>query len=365
MLITNRLIDALEYSSAAIKTKNNVKAKPYNNPRKILRINLVRLASAIAKTMHSNPIGRLEFLFAVFEQISALQRHTASFSKNPSNLRLRDDYFMKNRGLRDFSKSTLEGQYAQGISFLFFQDLLGVPALLDFDKYCRDEKIPELGGQSSRPDFIGCKKPNEYWIVESKANLESTSIKQELREGLEQCDDGKTHLTANGQATPTCSYCSLVSFRLENSSEDTTIHYADPKNEPNGREFNSLKFLRSYYENALLSLGYEGNPQDIWSSDNAELFKSEFEYLGRNFYYLRAYRPTQPLFLASPGPRSYNAGISVDIIRALKSGDLEDYFNLVNIFHKHVSDINEKVQENQEWVEDELFVDGTLINTSW
>jgi hypothetical protein len=368
MFILSRYIDAYEHSSSSVTAINKSKTIPSPHPKR-LRVGLVRLAVAVAKTMHSNPIGKAEFFFAVQEQISALQRHTASHSTNPRNLRLKESYFYRNLGLRDFSKSTIEGQYAQAINFLFFQDILGIPALLDFDWYCRDKIIPQLDQGISRPDFVACER-NGYWLIESKANLESNSVKTKLREGLLQCASGQTHLMANGHAAPVRSYSSLVSFRLSNSNEDTVIHYADPEHAPNQREFDALGFLRTYYEIALKAIGYPENPKEIWESDNALLLQNSSEYLGRQFYDVSSDDSGGVLFSELQRdrvPEFYYAGIDIGIIAALRDGDLQLYFSLVSQLKERTAELNRDQYANEpDWPEEsELFVDGTYIEAIW
>ena len=196
MLILNRFLDVDEYSFASIV--GTKKASPIKSRARGLRVNLIRLATAIAKTMYCSRASRVELPFMVAEQISALQRHTSSFALD-GNLRLTDRHFGK-LGLRDFSKTTIEGQYAQGLCFLFAQDVLEIPALIDFDLFCSDFGITALGSNFSKPDFVACQNPHGYWLVESKGSLESDSIKTALRKGIKQCDSGATHLISQGLA---------------------------------------------------------------------------------------------------------------------------------------------------------------------
>lgn len=362
MLISSRFIESFEYKSNEISKTDHVKAITITTKPKKLRVNAVRLAAAVAKTMHSNKIHPIEFFFATGEQISALQRHTASFSTNNNNLRLRDTYFYKNRGLRDFSKTTIEGQYAQGINFLFFQDILGQPAIIDFDKYCRDEGIAELPSGSSRPDFIGYKN-GSYWILESKANLESNSVKPELRDGLLQCDAGKTHLTNNGLAAPARSYCALVSFHLESSQKDTIIHYCDPTSPRNNREFDAIKFLKRYYETTLSALGYRNPPEEIWLPNWHPRRNAQFEHNGMNYLKINGGNNFDRLFrFSSWRPRAIgHVGISTDILDAIRNENLDYYNKLTRIFQEQIEtpDINNDVYFDEP--ESELFVDGTLV----
>lgn len=374
MLILSRFLDVCEYELAPVMVVNSKPVTPIKTELGGFRINLVRLATAIAKTMHCAEVRNVELPFMVAEQISALQRHTASFPPfSKRNLRLTDRHFGE-FGLRDFSKTSVEGQYAQGLSFLFAQDYLGIPALIDFDRFCIDMGIAPLGSTSSRPDFVACQNSAGYWLVESKGSLESDSVKPELRKGVNQCLAGAAYLAAQGIPAPKKTYTTLASFRTKSSRKSTRLCYVDPDVPEDGGAFDPLKFLRAYYERVLEALGYADDATRIWTEAQAPLFRQEFESLGGRYYQIASDDRGGPLFWALQdrrfftAPDLYSAGVAKKVIDALVRGNVQEYFALIPGFQEQVSRVTRVAKVAEADLESpasdqEFFVDGTVVQT--
>ncbi|MDT9678123.1 hypothetical protein F6R97_26740 [Pseudomonas sp. JV414] len=372
MLLLNCFLDTYEYANSDVLALSKSKINPIRSQPRGLRVSLVRLATAIAKTQHCQPLKRFVLPFVVLEQISALQRHMVSHGTGAErNLRLNERFFGK-YGLRDFSKTSTIGEYAQGLSFLFAQDCLKVPALVDFDHFCDTTGVPRITSNLSKPDFVGCQNSRGYWLIEAKGNLESTSIKTELRKGVGQCELGAAHLIKSGLTTPQKSFTTLVSFRDQKSSNQTRLCYVDPEFPDDGRRFNTAQFLRNYYEDVIRALGFLGYIGDVWDNPDAAFSHNVFEESGVAYYRIftndsdRAVIPP-PRRTPCFNPRGYYiSGVSRDVINALAKRDVEAFFALIPSFNSQVESLNLKMQATDAtvdlWEAPETFIDGTFVH---
>lgn len=365
MPFLNCFLDTHEYALADVTAATRTPIQPTVNQPRGLRVSAVRLATAITKTQHSQPLRRGPLIWVTLEHMSALQRHmTASAPYTQGNLRLKAGYFDRT-GLRDFSKTTKEGEYAQGLNFLFAQDVLKVPALVDYDHFCDEMKVPRLKANSSKPDFVGCENGQGYWLIESKGNLESSSVKTELKKGISQCELGADHLIAHSLPAPQKSYTTLVSFRNNYSALPTRICYVDPEYPDNGQPFETLQFLRSYYEKVIVALGFTGDVASIWANPERTFPRDQFEASGIVYYRIARNEDLFPNWFDEK-PLVFRSGVSRNVIMALARGELETFYALIPRFSEQLDQLNRTLKEMDKdalstWQGEEFFIDGTVV----
>ncbi|MEN7547802.1 hypothetical protein AAG747_07775 [Rapidithrix thailandica] len=154
--------------------------------------------------------------------------------------------------VRDFSKTSGIGQIAQGVNFLFAQEILKFPIVVDFESFIKNKNShAEITGP--RPDFILHKDntvENNIALLESKGQYNpplTSSTKIVLKKALKQCENGRLIISNNlPMYNISKTFGTAVIFYNEQSSESSKIQYVDPEY-PNENSTNNLDLIRYHY----------------------------------------------------------------------------------------------------------------------
>lgn len=270
-----RKIKVQEYTCDSARNKGTKLQKVQSNGKTHLEFTSIRLAVSIALTiLSSNPKLRdfVKFSISSFINLSSMIGNHPN-SKN-SNLVLIDDI---NEMLRDFSFSTRIGELAQGISFMFAQDILEKPHVVDFDGYAKSQKHSFNKTVKSSPDFVLHDLSNlrKITLLESKGstrNQVNNGLKSTLKKALQQCEDGKVSLSSNNVASHVeNSYGVAVLFSKESDTWDSCIHFVDPFSDSEGELENPESLIKYHYSSWFMLVGLEKQAVALANGENIEI----------------------------------------------------------------------------------------------
>jgi hypothetical protein len=212
---------------AQIKEYDASSPSPYRN---IIRFSFFRLAVASAKTILTRAPLDVDL---IKEVRAALYMLDSMIDPKVIDFKLTNGFRKK---YRDFSKTGRTGELAQAISFIFSQEILGYPIVIDFDGFLESEKIPQIDPDLKTPDFAllfknGEKKPS---LLESKGTCPpkfTNSVKSQLKMALDQCRTGECHIYANAKPTYQIknSFGTLISASESQDKWKSGLKFCDPE----------------------------------------------------------------------------------------------------------------------------------------
>jgi hypothetical protein len=126
-----------EFTSASIKT-TSARAAKAGSTVKTLRFSLFRLCVAVAKSVLTRDPTSENLVGEVW---AALHTIGGTVDISQKDLRLVSGFRKK---YRDFSRTGRMGELAQGISFIFAQESLRHPIVLDFAGFLASQGIPPV-----------------------------------------------------------------------------------------------------------------------------------------------------------------------------------------------------------------------------
>ena len=190
-LLAPRQFNVFLYSLKAGKRKVKKSSKAQQQD---FATNLLRLSYGTARTICSYHADKREFYFDV---IASLLSHFNYTEPNAVN-----NYFYLSKSrwsrLRDFSQTTRTGELAQGLNYLFTQERLGFPFVVDYHLFCNGNST-KIEGRTS--DFVLLNdQANTTGLMESKGEAaKKDTVTTKLNDALEQLDAGQqTLLLARG-----------------------------------------------------------------------------------------------------------------------------------------------------------------------
>lgn len=206
---------------------------------------------------------------------------TAAFARSymqtlPFLLNDKDGYLTMNHEniniLRDFSKSSRNGEIAQGINYYFSKKYLGAYAIYDFKYYAdvRRKIRPKCKGKT--PDYVLCYSDNTIGFIESKGTLIKNPSKY-MESGNEQCSEGKNHLPGVANT-----YVSAVSFATSSPhmTRKTCLYIADPENNEKYLD-NNIEYNNNYeYSKLFYFVGNKNATLKLMNGQQLE--KDDFDY---------------------------------------------------------------------------------------
>lgn len=372
MFILNKSLSVIEYLSGSVAVGGNAivsTAKTHAD----LKINSVRLAIAIAKCIFTRYPSGVDAIFESSETFLRVQRMVDTGFQQ--NLRLRAAYF---ENLRDFSGVTRTGELAQGINFLMAQDNLNIPVLVDYHGYCTSKGFNNP--PKSTPDFVACSKVGSYILLESKGSLSKSGppltslITSRLRKALNQCDKGEAYLMLQGEPAALQKFGALVSLQYSSSKNGSEIHICDPEVPGKNNSFDTLSFIRYYYE--CIFRGFSVDWRWGYFTRRAQPVESDKirEHKGIKFILVTPSIENplfpSPYYFPEELPEYLEFGVSIDVLRALEFGDVEGYFKAIKSVKEVMSNNDDRpnnniVAETEEYPEMELFSDGTITWSVW
>lgn len=221
-----------------------------------MRFSLFRLAVALAKTILTrDPLDE----DLIKEVRAALYVLDSLLDMTEADLRLSNRFRQK---YRDFSKSSRMGELAQAVSFVFAQEVLGHPVVLDFHGYIRSQKIAEVSPKIRTPDFAllfhsGSHRPS---LLESKGTSpiqKTTAVKSDLKDGLDQCYAGESHILAHAKPfyRAKCSFGTLLAAAEIKDGWPSFFAFCDPERDGDEGMRDPIGAARQYYSTFLLLAG--------------------------------------------------------------------------------------------------------------
>ena len=147
--LKNNDLNFKEFEVHEYSYNSKLKRVSINSPQKTnFSTNILRISYATARTICSYHADQQEFYFDV---ISSFFSHLNFIKTNPigtNDFLLRKDRLNR---LRDFSQKTRIGELAQGVNYLFLQERLNYPFIIDYHLFCNKMKL-SVSGQS--PDYV-------------------------------------------------------------------------------------------------------------------------------------------------------------------------------------------------------------------
>lgn len=190
-------IDIVEYTCSSARTPHaRLRLNKSSIVAKKMEFSSIKLSVAIARTILSYDPSNLDL---VFQSVSAFFNIQSIIGTKGRNLCLVDNIRDK---FRDFSLSGRVGELAQALNYIFVQEILKKPLVVDFEGFLLAQGYWGLypyKGQT--PDFvvsdIGL---SAISLIESKGSCpkeEGIKLKTTLRLGLEQCDKAQQYFIKN------------------------------------------------------------------------------------------------------------------------------------------------------------------------
>lgn len=335
-----------EYKSTSIKGKST-----RDKPRKIAKsdtvhedlcINFLKLSTAMIKANITNSTNLQEESDDIWVASLSLIGLLAS-TDNKINLK---DGFRKK--YRDFSKSSRIGELGQAINYIFAQEKLGFRYVIDFETFLNWNKLKEIKGSSSTPDYVLIGSPaTQLSVLESKGSSQKSPLtKPKLREKLQkamdkQCTSGVNHLM-DQQYSISNSYASVVELAEYSESRESILHFADPEYDKH-KENDYTTTIRKFYSLWLIFLGIDEGYKLHDKQYDFEFPEEEFDIVSieKNKYFLQK-KTSQTNYLQIP----IKFGISKDIVNYIEKGKYRSIYDLKTSFSS---------LENTE-----IFSDGTI-----
>lgn len=362
-------LNLTEYESSSIITPNchakKVKSGGLVPASKKMHFSLFRLSVALAKTILTrNPTDE----DLIKEVRAALYVLDSLLDVTEKDLRLTKRFRQK---YRDFSKSSRMGELAQATSFVFAQEVLGHPLVLDFHGYLESQKIPEVSPKVRTPDFAllfhsGSHRPS---LLESKGTspLEKTdAVKSDLKDGLDQCYAGESHILAHAKPfyrAKNSFGTVLVAAEIEDGWP-SFFAFCDPRNDDEDGMHNPISAARWYYSAFLLLVGQRKLSRALFDSTLRVVGMQHFgriDYINSVPYFVfsmhRTYNLFTPLLAKKKGilPRVLPNEwlLRVDIIQAIIDEDADALTSIMENVSEEQSSINRQGDTM-------YFNDGTL-----
>lgn len=228
-------LEVYQFTYNAQEVSNPVKEIDFNT-------NELKIAYATARTLCSYHIDQKEFYFDI---VASLATHFNFFEANKMNyLKIKKERYER---LRDFSKTSRIGELAQGVNYLFLQDRLDYPYIIDFHLFCKKNGIPL---SRKTPDFVVLKKNlRETGLFESKGEgAPRNAVKTKLRGAMNQLN-AVTNIYAN-KLIPVCS-------RFEYNAKNSSINYCniDETCEDLNIDDLNLKLFKQHYASWFYLIG--------------------------------------------------------------------------------------------------------------
>lgn len=338
------------------KTISGLKKVDVSKPPKShlpFKINLLRLSVAIAKCTFTKGPDRNYRLAETF--INIIRLRTLVFKTKDQRFLLHNERFQL---IRDFSKTTRIGEIAQGVSFLFSQDVLRIPTPHDFIGYCETHygEVPE----GSTPDFIGSSKDGTYDLVESKGSQDTKKIiiNGRLNDALKQCNKGEDFLNSLKLPNALRKFGILTVFETNGSASpnNSSIYFIDPSNNQQER-FNSWQLIISYYKSIIM--GFTGFDSIISFKEaitnTITLQNNSYHILKINFNEFES--KLTPFYIYS-GLLTFGISSKILDILTLKGDNSEKYFLTI----KQLFDFQKTDSINNDNMKYEIFSDGTIVS---
>lgn len=238
-----------EYSCSIISVAGcNVLKSSYNNSS-TKKISEIEISLLTAKGILTKTASIKSAIIAVarsyFEIVPFL------FAEKDGFWTLDDDYYDL---LRDFSRSTKTGEFAQGFNYFLALYVLNAKCVYDYHYFCETNGFP-VTRKEKTPDYVLVYKNGDIGLLESKGTLYNNPTSS-LIDGYKQCESGEKHFISHHQPLAN-SFVSTVRFRRKSNKKDafTTVYYVDPKLDENIKQSISSRDYMYEYSKAFYLAG--------------------------------------------------------------------------------------------------------------
>lgn len=251
----NKNIGVTEYNKTSVTT-------PHMHPQIInnhndMGFSSVKLYYAMART---NSLRLINNRLLFYDFLAGLLGFSGIIDEDDENFRL-----FKNRinKFRDFSKTARIGELGQAISYIFAQDILHRPIIIDFHAFCQRRHI-HVPGNIKTPDFIlhdGGRNNNIALMeVKSKYGRRICTMKSELKRAIAQCDQvipilNPTYNVTNRYGVGTLLYD-------EQNEHNSKIYFTDPIESQNNIVPTS-HIIKHYFASWFLLIGDENSYKQL------------------------------------------------------------------------------------------------------
>jgi len=252
-------IEISEYQSSSItSSKSHAKKSTTSGTihgKAVIRFSKFRLAVALAKTILTRDPKDSDL---IKEVRAALYMLDSMIDTNKTSLRVCNGFRKK---YRDFSKNSRTGELAQAISFIFSQEKLCYPIVMDFHGFLASQGSPESPNDYSSPDFALLAKSGDFKpsLLESKGTCPSTetnAVKGDLKDALNQCRSGLAFMLANCNPKLGAKSMFGTQVRVAESADSwsSVFSFCDPEDRAEDAP-DPLAAARQYYSAYILITG--------------------------------------------------------------------------------------------------------------
>lgn len=334
-----------EYNSSKERVKKKSKKKEDD-----FKTNLLRVSYATARTLCSLHIDNKELYFDI---IASIFSHLNFIEPNDP----RESFLLKkdrlNR-LRDFSQTGRTGEMGQALNYLFVQERLGFPYIIDYHLFCDRLKI-KIKGRT--PDFVLLNPQlNKIGLFESKSEAAiSDNITTKLNDAMKQLKIGKQKLLLNKKLYAKNLYPVCTKF-LFNHPEISSINYCDIEFSDDSDKFSPNDILKAHYASWFYLVGDFTRATMLSKGENISSLEGlgDVVYDGQNdeeIYWVSYIRNTQ--FINTLGLHVLFASKEKDF----KIGIKKEFVNrLINSNDNEMPIQKEITEGDMQW-----FCDGTVL----
>ena len=355
-------IGIIEYTCSSARTPYaSLVVNRASTVSRSMEFSSIKLSIAMARTILSYDPTNLDL---VLQSMSSFFNYQSIINTGGRNLSIVDN--IRER-FRDFSLTGRVGELAQALNYIFIQEVLRKPLVVDFEGFLlRRGYLGRYPFNGKAPDFIaGRASSNIISLIESKGacpNEEGIKLKTTLRKGLEQCENGRNYFATNHLPfVVQNTYTSGVWFSTPLNTWNTAIHFADPEYISDEKQISDPIMLAKYHYASWFTLtGYYRQALELVSNDNITLEDPQETRIINNekFYVLNLDNYFMDYFYGSYDYASFyrrfyyksvRFGISQRVWRILKGDNSQDIENKEFYFEPISND------------DMELFADGTII----
>ena len=227
-------------------------------------INNLRLSYAIARTLCSHHPDKQEYYLDTMASYLGLLNIVLHPTPDNEFLLIKD----RVKRLRDFSRTSRIGELAQGINYLFTQERLGYPFIVDYHFFC-DRIGVDTSGQT--PDFVVLSPDARILgLMESKGEgpLTRFSVKGKLKSAIKQLRAARRKLRSH---LPPINPSRIIPCCTKFSSADggvSTIHYSHIVNRRAGDPGRSaLQLFKIHYASWFYMVGDFARAQQLVANE--------------------------------------------------------------------------------------------------
>ncbi|TBH76269.1 hypothetical protein EWU22_01600 [Aquirufa nivalisilvae] len=233
------------------------------------KTNELRIAYATARTLCSYHLDKKELYFDI---IASLLGHFNLITRNNHQyLNLKSDRLKR---LRDFSKTSRIGELAQGINYLFVQERLNYPFIIDFHLF--QEKSKKPASHKKTPDFVTLNIDfSQIGLLESKGEAQKgfkiTGKNGKLKEALVQLESA--NWPSVNHLIPCC-----VRFEEDISSLKSGIHYSKIRKKQIKNSELQLRMFKQHFASWFYLVGDFTRASILIDGGNIENLENDERY---------------------------------------------------------------------------------------